>query len=388
MKLPIRLTPVSGFDPQGLAAWLEEMAAGGLRFSMTLGLLTCFEKAAPAAARYHLEPCRVKADGADPELVELYGNMGWRYLGQFRKNYAVFLAESEEAEEPYTDETAYACALDQFFRRALWGLAALAAAHLFLIPPFWRVSRAGWDWVPYLPVYAFASYALLPALCAFCGLFFADYSYFAGLWALARARKRARAGVTARPRLIKASGGRAAVVAAVLLALAGLYLIQDIYGFKRWPVEETSCVSLLVLEPEADLTDNVEMEPWGRKNEVSRQRALMLPTSWRYRQGGWSKENNHISLEVDARRFLLPALAEKYLFECAGTFHTAHWPPEEAVALPRADTGLNQALFWTDGLKSGLWLRKGRTVLNVRYTGEADLSGALAAFSAMMDRLP
>ena len=41
----IRVTPVGGFDIPELERWLAAMSKKGLRFSMTAGLLTVFERA-------------------------------------------------------------------------------------------------------------------------------------------------------------------------------------------------------------------------------------------------------------------------------------------------------------------------------------------------------
>lgn len=45
-KTVIRITPVGGFDIPGLENWFAVMAGKGLRFSMTTGPLTIFEKTA------------------------------------------------------------------------------------------------------------------------------------------------------------------------------------------------------------------------------------------------------------------------------------------------------------------------------------------------------
>lgn len=44
-KTVIRVTPVAGFDIPELERWLAAMSKKGLRFSMTAGLLTVFERA-------------------------------------------------------------------------------------------------------------------------------------------------------------------------------------------------------------------------------------------------------------------------------------------------------------------------------------------------------
>ena len=57
-KTVIRITPVGGFDIPGLENWFAVMAGKGLRFSMTTGPLTIFEKTAQQTVQIHLEPIR------------------------------------------------------------------------------------------------------------------------------------------------------------------------------------------------------------------------------------------------------------------------------------------------------------------------------------------
>lgn len=79
-KTVIRITPVGGFDIPGLENWFAVMAGKGLRFSMTTGPLTIFEKTAQQTVQIHLEPIR-GAVNDDPELNALYEDAGWHYWG-------------------------------------------------------------------------------------------------------------------------------------------------------------------------------------------------------------------------------------------------------------------------------------------------------------------
>ena len=51
MGLNFRFTPVNGYDLPGLERWLEAMAARGLRFALTMGPLTAFERSRPEPLR-------------------------------------------------------------------------------------------------------------------------------------------------------------------------------------------------------------------------------------------------------------------------------------------------------------------------------------------------
>ena len=81
------LTPVNGYDIPALERWLEEKAARGLLFSMTLGPLTCFEEGEAAQVRVHLEPAREKTEEEDPAHrplraggVAVFGGVSEKFL--------------------------------------------------------------------------------------------------------------------------------------------------------------------------------------------------------------------------------------------------------------------------------------------------------------------
>ena len=65
-KTVIRVTPVGGFDIPELENWLAAMSKKGLRFSMTAGILTIFERTEQRIVQIHLEPIRGTAED-DPE---------------------------------------------------------------------------------------------------------------------------------------------------------------------------------------------------------------------------------------------------------------------------------------------------------------------------------
>ena len=115
-RLTIRFTPVNGYDIPSLEGWLERQAAKGLTFALTAGPFTIFERGAPASLRYHLEPAPSKPDWTDPELNALYEEAGWRYLGLFRRDFAVFVTEDPQA-QAHTDPQIWDHALKRFFRR-------------------------------------------------------------------------------------------------------------------------------------------------------------------------------------------------------------------------------------------------------------------------------
>ena len=96
-KTVVRITPVGGFDIPGLEHWLATMAGKGLRFSMTIGPLTFFERTEVQTVQIHLEPIRGTAND-DPELNALYEDAGWHYWGIFRGSFYVFASDAMTAQ--------------------------------------------------------------------------------------------------------------------------------------------------------------------------------------------------------------------------------------------------------------------------------------------------
>ena len=133
-KTVIRVTPVGGFDIPELENWLAAMSKKGLRFSMTAGLLTVFERAERRTVQIHLEPIRGAVED-DPELNALYDDAGWKYWGIFRGSFYVFASDDLTA-RAHTDVETHEYALKRFFRGKVFGGALLALANALLLGPY------------------------------------------------------------------------------------------------------------------------------------------------------------------------------------------------------------------------------------------------------------
>lgn len=193
-KTVIRITPVGGFDIPGLENWFAVMAGKGLRFSMTTGPLTIFEKTAQQTVQIHLEPIR-GAVNDDPELNALYEDAGWHYWGIFRGSFYVFASDDLTA-QAHTDSETQDYALKRFFKEKVIGGVLLAFGNVLLLSLYQNGSpwEIDWTWLRYYPVETFSNRPVLPFLLTAFGLLLIDLSYLLGLFHLLCYRKAIKSG--------------------------------------------------------------------------------------------------------------------------------------------------------------------------------------------------
>ena len=104
MNRAYRLTTVSMYDVRGLEKWLEKLAEKGLFLKKFRPLVCTFTKGEPRRARYRLEPFQV-VPGDDPpeDMLELFQECGWAYVGDVHREMLIFSASDTNAPEPHTD---------------------------------------------------------------------------------------------------------------------------------------------------------------------------------------------------------------------------------------------------------------------------------------------
>ena len=173
-KNAIRVTPVGGFDIPELENWLVAMSKKGLRFSMTAGILTIFERTEQQIVQIHLEPIRGTAED-DPELNALYEDAGWQYWGIFRGSFYVFASDDLTA-QAYTDIETHEYALKRFFKEKAIGGVLLVVANVLLLGLYqngapWKI---GWTWLKYFPIETFSIKPVFPFLLSALGLLLID----------------------------------------------------------------------------------------------------------------------------------------------------------------------------------------------------------------------
>ncbi len=385
------LTPVNGYDIPALERWLEEKAARGLLFSMTLGPLTCFEEGEAAQVRVHLEPAREKTEEEDPELTALYEQAGWRFLGVFRKNFFVYATDDREA-RAYTDPESQSYALGRFFRQKLLGGVGLLIANLLLFFLYWNLVPWGAVDLRWFPVTAFSSYPLLAVLLTALGLAAVDLSWLFGLLGLRRYRQAAAAGK--RP-AAGARGGWLLTVGFLLLLPVAINTVQLFAGLDYRPYDIMESNFLTLEEIEGD-GFQVTGDRMYNMDYVSHGGTLLTAESWYWRQYGafahyeggdyW---NQVPMVKYSIYKYPLTALARARVEEESRIRWSGMEPRRVGDFAP--DIGFEELVVWRgEDQWSGaatLILRRGRLVMRVEYRGDKDLLEFQPQLAAMMAAL-
>lgn len=145
MKTVWKRCPVLTYDIAGLERWLEQMAAEGYLFQKNFGSLFRFEVSLPKPSRrYRMDANPKLYKKPRRELLELYQQAGWQLV---KPLWGFFLYYSDDplAVEPYTDPSSQALSLDELVRECrqnvftqLFFLAALGLPMFGLA--FWMES--------------------------------------------------------------------------------------------------------------------------------------------------------------------------------------------------------------------------------------------------------
>ncbi len=389
-KTSFRFCPVNGYDIPGLERWLERQAARGLIFDMTMGPLILFQRGEPARLRFHLEPAPRKPDWTDPELNALYEQAGWRYLGLFHSNFAVFATEDLDA-QAHTDPQVWDYVLKRFFRRKLLAGIGLALLNFVLLSMLWspifEPSNLRFFWAE-----AVAG-GLIPFVLAVLGLALADLAYLHGLFTLWRLHRRVKGGLPMTPAPGSRLSGTLLALSTIPLFLVAaeltfLFLTQ---GYFPYDLAESNFVTLTEIEGEDFRLTGDHMY---NMDHISHSDTPLTPERWYFQQAGasiWNadgSENRDVPyLEISITRYLLPAAAERRVWEWQA------WGGPDSYQTLAPVCGLDEISFnppysAREGLPyTYLILRKGGTVLRVKYRGEQDLTRFLPRFAEMLEEL-
>lgn len=395
----IRITPFGGFDIPGLEDWLASMAGKGLRFSMTTGPLTWFEKNKPEMLQFHLEPIQGKVED-DPELNALYEEAGWSYLGMFRGSFFVF-ATPDLAASAHTDPATLDYALKRFFFWKLPSGLILLVLNFLLMGLYYSGApwKTGLDWFRYFPMEILSSGAALPFVMAAAGFLLIDLSYLLGLFRLVKYRRAVKVGVRS-----KSHRGAGFLLAAGLLILLPVIIntVQLFFGssYRPYDLEGSGFLTLKDIEGE---NTRLSGDPMYNMDYISHSGTLLDPESWYFRQYGSFRESQSPDsvphLELSITRYPLEILAKLRAEEWTRQYVNGS---KDFQALEPA-YGLNQILYapregrtYTNELTGEvrsflpgaiLVLRRGSTVLHADYYGNQDLTEHLEHLSQMLEQL-
>ncbi len=392
----IRVTPVGGFDIPELERWLAAMSKKGLRFSMTAGLLTVFERAERRTVQIHLEPIRGAVED-DPELNALYDDAGWKYWGIFRGSFYVFASDDLTA-RAHTDVETHEYALKRFFKEKAIGGVLLVVANVLLLGLYqngapWKI---GWTWLKYFPIETFSIKPVFPFLLSALGLLLIDLSYLLGLCYLLRYRKAVRNGkVPNRHRKV----GWLSAVGFVILIPVFINTIQLFSGtdYRPYDLEGSGFITLTDIEG-SDL--QLSQNRLYNMDYIAHEGTLLDPESWYFRQCATFGEDDSPSdvpnLEITIKRYPLNMLAEmrvaelsRQKFDNSGDYQKFNVLDECLYAKREGWTHTSEITGETRTFLPGgiLALRQGNTVLFANYYGEQDLTEYMEQFARMLAEL-
>ena len=384
-KTVIRFTPVSGYDLPGLEGWLTKMAARGLRFVLTAGPFTLFERTEPRKVTVHLECAREKTDREDEELSALYGEAGWEYWGIFRKNFHIFAAPAEEKAPAHTDPEVLLYAIRRFFRQKLLGGLGLALINLLLLA-FYYPGSYTLSVLRYCPAERLGS--VLPFFLSLAGLVLADLAYLHGLGVLLRLSRRVKRGLPLSPAPGSRLSGAAVAAATLLLGIVLVNFCTQLWDYTRpWlSLEDSGFVTLTEIEG-ADF--RLTQDSLLNMSRISHGDTLLSPESWYFQQYGAFAhyEDKAVSLstvphlELYVTRYHFAALAKQRVLEWS------YYGGSDQYQVLEPAYGLDQILLLQGEKGAYLILRMGNTVLRADYRGNQDLTNHLERFAQMMESL-
>jgi len=139
-------TPADPYDCIALETWLEDMARKGFLLKKFRPLFCTFERGEPAELRYRVEPWkRHWDDGLPQDMLELYADCGWEYVGEISRDLLIFSARDPDAPEPHSDPELQRGQWERVRKSLLRGALGIAATLLLVLAgtvySLWREGR-------------------------------------------------------------------------------------------------------------------------------------------------------------------------------------------------------------------------------------------------------
>ena len=115
----MNIIPTSLYDVPAVETWLEQQSRRGKHLRSFYGEpWACFDRGAPQAYRYRMEPCRKKEGIPSNERKELYAAEGWEYVcSTFWEEFHVWCTARPDARELHTDPVVEGCGYEWLEKR-------------------------------------------------------------------------------------------------------------------------------------------------------------------------------------------------------------------------------------------------------------------------------
>jgi len=427
MKLKTCLIPVNGYDMEGLALWLEQMAKRKLQYVDTVGPFAQFRRAECETVRLHLEPVQKGTPQEEKTISEFYSDVGWTYWGSFKGVFYVFATQEENAvshTQPEVLEYALRQQCRQLYLRCILAAAAFAGLLWWIGQEF--AGFFGSFEFRYAPLYSLVTtgkpYWMLPLLPA---LFLLAVSMARGIGKVYRAIFLLHSGgtETETPRL---RGGGWLKAAWLCLLLVPLFWGFQLRYEDSVSLEELNASAGYVRLEELETAAGFSVSDALARDRAVKSRQLLVPTQWYSQEwGGYNVTTRSETLENGVtvvthspqQYYLTTRLLRCRTAGIAGVIFRAqdHWSyfqsgttlsypgfDELIVNLERGDETVNVTgelslsiggaeipvdLTVRDMNRWNLYGRAGKTVLFVEYRGSGDLREFLPRFAEMVRTL-
>lgn len=377
--------PAGLYDVAANETWLEEKAAQGLHIQRIQGARVYFEKGEPQTLRYRFQPMGKAKEKLDEERLALYAELGWEYLGTVDGVFHLWRCGDGAAPELDTDPVVQA----EGYRYLKHNMMTTAFMELgFLLGTFGICILANvgggtplrYILRDYLPLQAQAFFTAVV-----CGVSWEVME----VRTMLRLLKNLSAGIPMdRPRPYRTKGRiQRVMVAAYLLWI----ILQTVANF--WPVGNGDILGWSDLAadgtPKAGIVyvDVTKLDPPEDEVEFERvstkfHELASRMTEVEMRQTRQLSPGQHlVASKAETTHYVLraPFLASILVGDIQADYR--NWGPFEEVSVP----GLDRFLVSTRKKSQVIIAAKGKDVLEVFYSGTADLADQGTYFAELLN---
>ena len=345
MKNVYKPNLLEAYDLDGLEKWLEQLAQEGLQLKTYRPSICTFVRDTPRKTRYRVEyiPGMWPLDETPRQLLELYDQFGWDYVGEAGANYLLlFRDRTPDAQEPHTDPPLQGELLSRLVRRPrrdfLFSLILFGMILAFSGYSLWQNGTPALDFAttewPFL---------LLMALAVFpTALVFSWRSWRR----IVRLSRQLKDGIPWDHQGPPAPGSKNPIPTAVSLGILILYgafiffpLVSDLFLPSRWTLgapdspDPFPLLYIQELEGEVYTPGHLVYDGVDLAQFLEVERSLLCPRQWRVAQAGELPGERSVRLEIRLYQPLIPALslpmAGDLLIQATSREPAAWWMPPE-----------------------------------------------------------